>query len=104
MAELNRTPLSEDNLSQADLGEATLSGANLENALSLKKADLRGTRGLTNTQLTTYKAKGAILDEEPMASSSQSTVTTPLSSQDDDAQAPSSQGNATTSDPVPKTT
>ena len=50
-------------LSGADLSEADLNETNIEDALSLKGADLRGVKGLTKEQIAICKAKGAIIDD-----------------------------------------
>ncbi len=100
-AHLDETNLREADLSGADLREANLGKADLKQAkLSetilkvayLKAADLRKVTGLTKEQLETCKAWGAIIDEDPMASASQSTVTAPSLSQSNDVQASSAPG------------
>jgi uncharacterized protein YjbI with pentapeptide repeats len=85
-ANLSHAILSQANLSQADLRWAILREVNLEAALSLKDTDLRGVKGQTKEQLEACKAKGAIIDEDSAASSTQSTVSSSL--QNSDAQAP----------------
>ena len=75
VAGLHGSDLSEADLSGADLwraylGGVDLSGAILEDALFLDGTDLRGVKGLTREQLETCKARGAIIDEDPTASSS----------------------------------
>jgi Pentapeptide repeats (8 copies) len=100
-AYLWKTNLSGANLLEANLCKADLSETDLEDALSLKDTDSRGVKGLTKEQLVTCKAKGAIIDEDPTISSSQSTVSPPLPSQSNDIQAtlaPSAQGSTPTSD------
>ena len=103
-AYLIRTKLGEANLSYADLRgtiliEADLSGANLEGAI-FKKTDLREVKGLTKVQLEACKAKGAIIDEDPTASSSQSTAApSPLPNNDvPTSSTPPAQGNLPTPD------
>jgi uncharacterized protein YjbI with pentapeptide repeats len=66
LAELDEADLTKTDLSEADLDQAKLTGANLEDA-SLLYTDLRGVRGLTKKQLEACKAKGAIVDDDPMA-------------------------------------
>ena len=98
-ANLNDANLHEANLSEAMLSGATLSGAtlsganlskaNLEDARSLEDTYLRGVNGLTKELLEVCKAKGAIIDEVPMASSSQAPASPPSPSQSTDAQTPS---------------
>ncbi len=90
------------NLHGADLRGANLKEANIEEALSLKDTDLRGVKGLTKEQLAICKAKGALINEDATASSSQSTVSPPVPSQSNDVQAqsaPSAQGSI----PTPET-
>jgi len=72
---ISRVNLRGANLSEADLSEADLKGVNLEDALLLKDANLRGVKGLTKEQLAACKAKGAIVDEDITASSPQPPVT-----------------------------
>ena len=69
-SDLTEVDLSNVDLTKADLGSANLSGANLEGALSLKNADLRGVKGLTEDQKVACRAKGAIFDEDTMTGSS----------------------------------
>ena len=93
-ATLSGARLFQSNLSGANLNETDLSGAdlgetNIEDACSLEKADLRGVTGLTREQLATCKAKGAIIDEDPTANPSQSTVAPASPPQGNDTQAPS---------------
>lgn len=76
-ADLRGAKLSGADLHEADFSEADLSETDLEDALSLVDTNLRGVKGLTEEQLATCKAKGAIIDENPTASSSQSTISTP---------------------------
>jgi uncharacterized protein YjbI with pentapeptide repeats len=93
VADLSGATLMKADLSVADLSVADLSGAylygirNLEDALSLKDTDLRRVKGLTKEQLEACKAKGAIIDEDPVTSSPQPTVAPPSPSQSNDAQA-----------------
>jgi uncharacterized protein YjbI with pentapeptide repeats len=97
---LNGTDLSNSDLRYANLGKAFLADANLsgadlssaslfDTATSLERADLRGVKGLTKEQLKAYKAKGAIIDEFSMTSSSQSPDSPSPPSQSDNTQAPS---------------
>ena len=71
--DLSNADLSYTNLSKVFLADANLSGADLssarlfDTATSLERADLRGVKGLTKEQLETYKAKGAIIDEDSTA-------------------------------------
>lgn len=88
-ANLTSATLDDADLPEADLRGADLSGVTLEDARSLWGTDLRGVKGLTKEQLEACKAKGAIIDEELATSSSQSTVVPSLSSQSNEAQAPS---------------
>jgi Pentapeptide repeats (8 copies) len=80
-ADIRQANLIGTNLRGADLGGASLSGTNLENTLSLNGTNLRGVKGLTKEQLETYKAKGAIIDEDTKSSSSQSSIPPPPSMQ-----------------------
>jgi uncharacterized protein YjbI with pentapeptide repeats len=66
----SRTSLTGANLSFADLRGTSLEGVNLDGT------DLRGVKGLTEEQLATCKANGAIIDENPATNSSQPTVAT----------------------------
>ena len=111
-ADLREAKLSRANLQGADLGKADLTGAyffeadlrkakrgeaklieafllrnNLEDALSLENTNLHRVNGLTKEQLEACKAKGAIIDEDLLTSSSQSTVSPPPPSQSKDVQA-----------------
>jgi uncharacterized protein YjbI with pentapeptide repeats len=70
---LTEADLYEADLTDANLHETDLRGANLDSTI-LKGTDLRGVKGLTKDQLKTCKAKGAIVDEDSMTSSSQSHV------------------------------
>jgi uncharacterized protein YjbI with pentapeptide repeats len=88
-ANLSGTNLSKADLSETDLSRAKLNGANLEDALSLKKTKLLRVKGLDEKQLEICKTKGAIIDEDPTTSASQSIVAPPSPSQSNDAQAPS---------------
>ncbi len=88
-ADLRGAKLSGARLSEADLRGAKLSGADLEDALFLRETNLRGVKGLTKEQLEACKAKGAIIDEAPATSSSQSSVPPPAPSQSTDVQAQS---------------
>jgi uncharacterized protein YjbI with pentapeptide repeats len=83
--------------------ESHFRDVNLENAFSLKGADLRGIIGLTKEQLEACKAKGAIIDEDSTTSSIQSTAAPlqPLQSNDVPLPStPSAQGSLPTSDAV----
>ena len=114
-ADLSGASLNEADLSGAVLWQDTLSGAVLSwtrtlfveeatpvlRTISLKDTDLRGVKGLTKEQLEACKAKGAIIDEDSTASSSQSTIPSPLPSQSNDGQAQSptsAQGSMPTPD------
>jgi uncharacterized protein YjbI with pentapeptide repeats len=110
-ADLSEAYLHEANFSRAILTRANLSGAdfrgddlitaNLEDAASLEDTNLRGVNGLTKEQLEACRGKGAIIDEEPTISASQSTVSTSLPLQSNDVQAqsaPSAQGSLPTHD------
>jgi Pentapeptide repeats (8 copies) len=101
-ADLSGAHLGSVKLIRADLGGADVSGANLEDAMSLEGSNLRGVNGLTKEQLGICKAKGAIVDEDPTTSSSQSTVSPLPPSQSDDTQA-SSAPVAQGSTPIPDT-
>jgi uncharacterized protein YjbI with pentapeptide repeats len=95
-AELNGARFDRTNLSKADLSET-----DLEDALSLKDTNLSGVAGLTKEQLEACKAKGAIIDEVPATSASQSTVSPSSPSPSNDVQSPSTpsaQRNTPTSD------
>jgi len=81
----NGTILTNANLSGANLGELTVRGENIraanpEDAQSLKDTNLCGVKGLTKEQLEACKAKGAIVDEDTVASPSQLPVSPPASS------------------------
>ena len=100
-ADLRGARLSGADLHEADLSEADLRETDLEDALSLIDTNLRGVKGLTNKQLEACKAKGAIIDRDPTASSSQSTISTPSPPQGNDTpaqSATSAQGSALTPD------
>ena len=100
-ANLCKANLSGASLQQVDLRGTNLSEANPEDALSLTHTDLRGAKGLTDEQKEACKAKGAIIDENPMTSSSQSPVSPSAPSQSNDAQAlsaPPAQGSTPTPD------
>jgi Pentapeptide repeats (8 copies) len=101
-ADLSGAHLGSVKLIRADLGGADVSGANLEDAMSLEGSNLRGVNGLTKEQLGICKAKGAIVDEDPTTSPSQSTVSPLPPSQSDDTQA-SSAPVAQGSTPIPDT-
>jgi hypothetical protein len=80
---------------------ANLNVANLQDALTLKDTNLHGVKGLTKEQLATCKAKGAIIDEDPTISASQSNMAPSSPPQSNDAQAspaPPTQGRQPTSD------
>ena len=62
--DLEAADLSGADLKGVDLKGANLSGVNLEEALSLKDADLRQVIGLTKAQLVACKATGAIIDAD----------------------------------------
>ena len=92
-ADLSEADLSGAKLWRADLSGTNLSGANLlgvtlEGTL-LKDTNFRRTKGLTREQLEACKAKGAIIDEDPMTSSSQSAASPLPPSHSNDAQAQS---------------
>ena len=76
-ARLFQSNLSGANLKETDLSGADLGETNIEDARSLEKADLRGVTGLTREQLATCKAKGAIIEEDPITSASLSTAAVP---------------------------
>jgi uncharacterized protein YjbI with pentapeptide repeats len=99
-ANLSHAILSQVNLSQADLRRAILREVNLEAALSLKDTDLRQVIGLTKEQLEICKAKGAIIDEDAVASSTLSTVSSAV--QSTTAQVPSAP-SAQVNTPTPGT-
>ena len=97
-ADLSEADLSGAKLWRADLSGADLSGTNLSGAnllgvalegTLLKDTNLRRTKGLTREQLEACKAKGAIIDEDPMTNSSQSAASPLPSSHSNDAQAQS---------------
>jgi hypothetical protein len=74
LADLRGADLLEADLCGADLRRAKLEGANLkraniEDAGLLEDTNLRGVKGLTNYQLESCKAKGAIIDEDSPTSS-----------------------------------
>jgi hypothetical protein len=73
-------------LTEARLKLADLSGATLKDALSLKDTDLREVKGPTKEELEAFKARGAIIDEVPIASASQSPVSPPSPSPSSDVQ------------------
>lgn len=96
LAEISNVNFRGANLSNVNFRGANLSLANLEDALSLEDTDLRGVKGLTKEQKVSCKAKSAIIDEDSMISSSQSTVTSSVPVQSNAAQAssaPSAQEN-----------
>jgi len=99
-ADLQRASLRGAVLDEADFTNANLSETNIEVALSLSYADLHGVKGLTKEQLAACKARGAIIDEDPTTSSSQSTVATPSPEPRKDVQA-SSTSSAQGSLPIP---
>ncbi len=84
-AKLWRVDLTGANLREANLREADLTGAIIEGTL-LIDTNLRRTKGLTKEQLEACKAKGALIDEDPMTSSSQSATSPPPPSQSNSAQ------------------
>jgi len=90
-ADLTGADFSAAKLTGANLREADLSGTILEGTL-LKDTNLRGVNGLTKEQLEAFKSKGAIIDEDPTASSSQSTTVPPSPAQRNDAQVQSTPG------------
>jgi uncharacterized protein YjbI with pentapeptide repeats len=101
-ADLTGADLTGAGLREANLTKADLTDTNLEDARSLKDTNLHGVKGLTQEQLAACKAKGAIIDEDPLISSFQSTISSPLLPQSNDAQAssaPPEQGNV----PLPDT-
>jgi len=116
-ADLNHAHLDEAHLDGTYLREAHFDGAHLDGAdlrgadfdgrahldgADLRGADLRGVKGLTKEQLAACQAKGAIIDENPTISVSQSTVIPPLPAQSNDTQAssvPSAQGSTPPPDP-----
>jgi uncharacterized protein YjbI with pentapeptide repeats len=69
----------------ADLSKAEHLPVDL-NGADLAGADFRGVQGLTKEQLEACKAKGAIIDEDSLISSSQLPVSHPLPSQSNDVQ------------------
>jgi len=73
-ADIRGADLIQASLTEASLREADLTQVNIEDARSLKDTNLRGVKGLTKEQLESCKAKGAIIDEDTMTSSSQSPV------------------------------
>ncbi len=79
-ADLSGADLEAADLSRANLGHAILREVNLEAALSLKDTNLRQVIGLTKEQLEICKAKGAIIDEDAVASSTLSTVSSAVQS------------------------
>jgi len=84
---LSRAKFRGADLHSADLREADLSKTNIEDALSLKNANLRGVKGLTKEQLAACKAKGAIIDEDSTTVSFQSIVSPPSPGPRNDTQA-----------------
>ena len=87
--DLSNAYLREADLSDAYLHKADLSGTHLEDALSLKKANLSGVKGLTKEQLLACKAKGAIIDEDTLNNAPSATVLSSLPLESNGAQAPS---------------
>ncbi len=87
-ADLSRAKFDGAMLIKVDLRGADLHDANIQQALTLVGTDLRGVKGLDDKQKEACKAKGAIIDEVPTTSSSQSPVPPPPPSQSNDAQAP----------------
>ena len=102
LADLREAVLIGAVLSGTDLSGADLTGVHLENAVDLRKTNLHGVKGLTKEQLASYKALGAIIDEDPTSSLSQSIVIPPPPLQSQDAQAPSAP-SAQGSTPTPDT-
>lgn len=86
-ARLDEADLRNANLSGADLRGARFPKTNLEDALSLEAANLRGATGLTKEQLEACKAKGALVDQDPTTSSSQPIVNAPSPAQNNDVPA-----------------
>ncbi len=92
-AQLKGVDLREAKLGGADLREAKLNaarlgGTNIEDALFLNETDLRKVNGLTKEQLEICKEKGAITDDEDLATStSRSTISTSSPLQGSDEQA-----------------
>jgi uncharacterized protein YjbI with pentapeptide repeats len=87
-ANLGGANLTGANLSEADLSGANLSRTNLVDTLSLIGTDLRRVTGMMKKQVEIYKAKGAIVDEDPTISSPQPTVAPPPPKSGLGAQAP----------------
>jgi uncharacterized protein YjbI with pentapeptide repeats len=85
--DLRGANLSGADLRGANLSGANLTGANIEDARSLQDTSLRIATGLTKDQKAACKAKGAIIDEDPTASSSQLTVAPSSPPQSNSAQA-----------------
>ena len=99
--DLEAANLSGCDLKGADLKGANLSGVNLEEALSLKDANIRQVIGLTKEQRDACKAKGAIIDEDSAVNSTQSTVSSSLQNKNAQAtSAPPAQGSTPASDTV----
>jgi Pentapeptide repeats (8 copies) len=69
-ADLTGANLTDADLTNADLTKGNLTEANPDAAKSLKNAKMKRIIGLTQEQLTTCKAKGAIIDEAPTISPS----------------------------------
>jgi len=90
-------------LKRADLRGADFDdGAQIEGAVNLRGADLRGAKGLTKEQLERCKKRGAIIDEDPTTSPPQSPVSPAPTSQSTDTQAQSTP-SVQVSTPTPDT-
>jgi len=100
-AELNGAEINGASFGRANLSKADLSETNLEDALLLKDTNLHGVKGLTKEQIAICKEKGAIIDEDSTASTSQVGISPSLTSQSTDAKphsAPPAQGSTQTPD------
>lgn len=86
----NKVSVDRADLSGANMSKADLSGIrDLEDVRSLQGTDLRGVTGLTQEQLESCKARGAIIDEDTKTSPLQSPVSPHTPEPHNDAQAPS---------------
>jgi len=73
-ADLSGAHFWEADLRGADFRRANLSRTDIEEARSLKSADLREVKGLTKNQLKACKARGAIIDKDATVSPPQSPI------------------------------
>jgi uncharacterized protein YjbI with pentapeptide repeats len=102
MADLRGADVNVTAFDGADLSGAKLNGITPQDARSFRNTNLRGVQGLTKEQLAICKAKGAIIDEDPTTSSSQSIIASSPASPSNGAQTlsdPSAQKSTPPTDP-----